>query len=119
MPFPVPWPGGCGGRSGRATSALGPSGLLISLRAMSTLATTAPDVSATSARAAERVLVIGGAGCTGPAEATFTTPAFTWTVLTLTGFIGSDEPGMMDSGALAITPLVSGAGSILASLGFG
>ena len=41
-------------------------------------------------------------------------PALTWTVLTLTGFIGSAEPGMIDIGWLWITPLVNGAGSGLA-----
>jgi len=41
----------------------------------------------------------------------------TCTVLTRTGFIGSDEPGMMESGWLEITPLVSGAGSTLDSVG--
>ena len=40
-------------------------------------------------------LVIGGAGCEGPAEASLVCPALIWTVFTLTGFIGSDEPGMV------------------------
>ena len=38
--------------------------------------------------------VTGGAGCEGPADASFIGPALTWTVLTLTGFIGSAEPGI-------------------------
>ena len=53
-------------------------------------ATMALEVSATSGRAAI-ALVIEGAGCEGPAEASFIGPALTWTVLTLTGFIGSAE----------------------------
>ena len=36
----------------------------------------------------------GVAGCDGPAEASLTCPALIWTVFTLTGFIGSDEPGI-------------------------
>ena len=37
-------------------------------------------------------------------------PALTWTVFTLTGFIGSDEPGIAAIGWVWMTPLVSGAG---------
>ena len=44
------------------------------------------------------------AGWAAPAEASFTCPALTCTVLTLTGFIGSDEPGMIDIGWVWITP---------------
>src|SRR5512136_2491038 len=108
-PLPVPWPAGCGGISALARSALAVSALLVSA-----LATTALDVSGISARAAGIALVIGGAGWDGPAEASFTCPTLTWTVLTLTGFIGSDEPGMAASACVWITPLVSGAGSVLA-----
>src|SRR6476619_6674436 len=71
------------------------------------------EVSATSGRAAI-ALVIEGAGCEGPAEASFIGPALTWTVLTLTGFIGSAEPGIAEIAWVWITPLVSGAGSGLA-----
>src|SRR5437762_4772726 len=94
--------------SGRTLSVRAGSGL------MSAFATTALEVSATSGRAGAAALVTGGAGCAGPAEASFIAPALTWTVLTLTGFIGSTEPGMIDIGWLWITPLVNGAGSGLA-----
>src|SRR5947209_5622472 len=51
----------------------------------------------------------------GKLDAGFTCwPALTWTVLTRTGFIGSDEPGIAEIAWLWITPLVSGAGSGLA-----
>src|SRR4051794_22429913 len=76
------------------------------------LATTALEVSAISGRA-EMVLVIG-VGCDGPAEASFIEPALTWTVLTLTGFIGSAEPGIAAICWVWITPLVNCAGSGLA-----
>src|SRR5258708_28484676 len=88
-PFPVPWFAGCGGISVRVTSALLVSALLVSA-----LATTALDVSGTSGRAGGMALVIGVVGCGEPAEASFICPALTWTVLTLTGFMGSDEPGI-------------------------
>ena len=72
---------------------------------------TALELSAISGRAGAIALVMGGAGCDGPAEASFIPPALTWTVLTLTGFIGSAEPGNADIAWVWITPLVSGAGS--------
>ena len=59
--------------------------------------------------------MIAGVGWDGPAEASFIVPAFTCTVLTLTGFIGSDEPGTVPIGWVWITPAVSGAGSIFGS----
>src|SRR5712671_5583831 len=90
---------------------LAASALLVS----AAFATTAFEVSATSARAGGMALVMGGAGCDGPAEASFIGPALTCTVLTLTGFIGSAEPGIADMAWVCITPLVSGAGSGLAS----
>ena len=62
---------------------------------VSALATTALDVSGTFRRtAADIALVTGVAGWAGPAEASLTCPALIWTVFTLTGFIGSDEPGI-------------------------
>ena len=70
-------------------SVLATSALLVSA-----LAITALDVSGTSGRAGEIELVIGVAGWAGPAEASFICPALICTVLTLTGFIGSDEPGI-------------------------
>src|ERR1700676_315559 len=88
-PFPVPWLAGCGGRLVRATSTLLVSDLLISA-----LATTALDVSGTSGRAGGRALETDAAGWGEPAEASFIGPALIWTVLTLTGFMGSDEPGI-------------------------
>src|SRR5258708_11467924 len=91
--FPVPWFAGCGGISVRVTSAL-----LISALLVSALATTALDVSGTSGRTGGMALVTGVAGWAGPAEASFICPVLTWTVLTLTGFIGSDEPGIAASG---------------------
>ena len=60
------------------------------------------------------LVVIGGAGCEGPADASFIGPALTWTVRTLTGFIGSAEPGIDEIAWVWMTPLVSGAGSDLA-----
>ena len=83
-PLPVPWLAGCGGISVLATSAL----------LVSALATTALEVSGTSARSGGIALVTGVAGWDGPAEAIFICPALMRTVLTLTGFIGSDEPGI-------------------------
>src|ERR1700736_2838546 len=80
-PLPVPKLAGCGGMST----------LLVSVA----LATTAFEVSATSTRGGI-ALVIAGAGCDGPAAASFIGRALTWTVLTLTGFIGSAEPGIAD-----------------------
>src|SRR5437588_441069 len=146
-PLPVPWPGGCGGKSVLAASLLAISVLAISVLAISVLAisvlagsvlagsglasaafstdfsvalaTTAFDVSGTSARAGGMALVMGGAGCGAPAEASFTWPALTCTVLTLTGFIGSDEPGMTDIGWVWITPDVSGAGCSTLACGDG
>src|ERR1700750_2050106 len=77
------------------------------------LATTALDVSGTIGCCGPAM--IAGAGCDGPAEASFVAPTFTCTVLTLTGFIGSDEPGTVPIGWVWITPAVSGAGSIFGS----
>ena len=45
-------------------------------------------------RVAGIALVMGVAGWAEPAEASLTCPALIWTVFTLTGFIGSDEPGI-------------------------
>src|SRR3954470_3416625 len=104
-PRPVPWFAGCGGIST----------LFISVLFNSALATTEPDVSGTAERASAIALVTGGAGCAGSADASFICcPALTWTVLTRTGFIGSDEPGIAEIAWVWITPLVSGAGSGLA-----
>src|SRR6201985_3479248 len=75
------------------------------------IATTAFEVSGTIGCGA--LATIAGGGWDGPAEASFIVPAFTCTVLTLTGFIGSDEPGTVPIGWVWITPAVSGAGSIL------
>ena len=61
---------------------------------ISALATSALDVSGTSARADGMALVTGVAGWPGPAEASLICPALIWTVFTLMGFIGSDEPGI-------------------------
>src|ERR1700677_4416211 len=77
-PFPVPWLAGCGGISALATSAL--------------------EVSGTSGRAGDIELVIGVADWAEPAEANFICPALICTVLTLTGFIGSDDPGITAMG---------------------
>src|ERR1700754_2508818 len=77
------------------------------------LAITALDVSGTIGCGA--LATIAGAGWDGPAEASFVALALTWTVLTLTGFIGSDEPGTVLIGWVWITPAVSGAGSIFGS----
>src|SRR5260370_14583036 len=109
--FPVPWFAGWGGRSVLAMSGLLASALLVSALLVSALATTALEVSGTSGCAAGIALVMGGAGCAAPADASFSCPALTWTVLTLTGFIGSDEPGMAAMAWVWITPEVSGAGS--------
>src|SRR2546430_8800013 len=126
-PLPVPWFAGCGGISVRATSTLLVSTLLISALLVSALlvsallvsasATTALDVSGTSGRAGDMALVMAVAGWAEPAEASFICPALTWTVLTLTGFMGSDEPGMAAIDCVWITPLVNGAGSGLACAG--
>src|SRR5882757_1092286 len=105
-PRPVPWFAGCGGISTLFISALFNSALF-----NSALATIDPDVSGTAERAAGIALVTGGAGCAGSADASFIWPALTWTVLTRTGFIGSDEPGIAEIAWVWITPLVSGAGS--------
>src|SRR5260370_42287963 len=75
------------------------------------MATTALEVCGTSARAGGIALVIGGAGCAAAADASFICPALTCTVLTLTGFIGSDEPGMAAIAWVWITAEVNGAGS--------
>src|SRR5882757_6585372 len=96
MPLPVPKLAGCGGISG--------------LEVSTARAITALEVSATSARGVV-ALVIGGADCAGPAAASLIWPALTCTVFTLTGFIGSAEPGITAIGWVWITPLVSGAGS--------
>src|ERR1700690_4490262 len=98
MPFPVPWFAGCGGMSALAVSALpvsvfAVSAFPVSAFPVSALATTAFDVSGTSARAGI-ALIMGVAGCAEPAEASLTCPALIWTVFTLTGFIGWDEPGI-------------------------
>ena len=99
----MPWFAGCGGISVLATSTLSDSAL----------AMIALDVSGTSGRAI-MALVMGVAGWVPPAEASFTCPALIWTVFTLTGFIGSDEPGIAAMDWLWITPVVNGAGSGLA-----
>src|SRR3981189_3704340 len=127
MPFPVPWLAGCGGISvllvsgllvsGLAALALPVSDLPVSDLPVSALATTALDVSGTSVRAGGIALVTDVAGWGGPAEASFICPALIWTVFTLTGFIGSDEPGIAAIGWVCITPLVSGSGSGLACAG--
>src|SRR5450756_233165 len=96
-PLPVPWPAGCCGISVLATSDLLISGLLVSALLVSALATTALDVSGTSERTGVIALVIGVAGWDGPAEASFNCPALTCTVFTLTGFMGSDDPGIVVS----------------------
>src|SRR2546429_684415 len=113
-PLPVPWFAGCGGISVRATSTLLVSALLISALLVSALlvsgllvsalATTALDVSGTSGWAGDMALVMAVAGRAEPAEASFICPALTWTVLTLTGFMGSDEPGMAAIDCVWITP---------------
>src|SRR5882672_97541 len=103
-PCPVPWFAGCGGISA----------LFISALFNSALATTEPEVSGTSVRAGGMALVTGVAGWTGTAEASFICPALTCPVLTRTGFIGSEEPGIAAICSVLITPLVSGAGSGLA-----
>src|SRR6185437_7405325 len=71
------------------------------------------DVSGTSGRA-DTALVICVADWPAAAEASFTCPALIWTVFTLTGFMGSDEPGIAAIAWAWITPLVNGAGSGLA-----
>src|SRR6267378_5815856 len=129
IPFPVPWPAGCGGISVLAGSDLAISDLAISDLAISDLAisdlaisdllfsvfaTIAFDVSCASGRAGGMALAMDVTGCAGPAEASFICPALTWTVFTLTGFIGSKEPGIAAIGWVCMTPLVSGAGSALA-----
>src|ERR1700759_212235 len=83
-PLPVPNRAGCCGSSAGAASA----------RLDSALATTAPEVSGNSARGADDIELVTGVGWEGPAEASLTCPALIWTVFTLTGFIGSDEPGI-------------------------
>src|SRR6516165_6129257 len=112
MPLPVPWFAGCGGHSGFAASAFPVSDFPVSA-----LATIAFEVSATSARAGI-ALVIAVVGCAAPAEASLA-PALIWTVFTLTGFIGSDEPGIAAIAWVWITPLVSGAGSVFSDLDSG
>src|SRR4051812_2648863 len=106
-PRPVPWFAGCGGIST----------LFISVLFDSALATIEPDVSGTAERASGIALVTGGAGCAGSADASFICPALTCTVLTRTGFMGSDEPGIAEIAWVWITPLVSGAGSGFACAG--
>src|SRR3984957_8452981 len=110
MPLPVPWPAGCGGRSVRAALTAPVSVFPLSALPFSALATIAFELSGTSARAA-MALVTGGAGWAGPAAANLVWPALIWTVFTLTGFIGSDEPGIAAIAWAWMTPLVSGAGS--------
>src|ERR1700722_12049701 len=114
MPLPVPWPAGCGGSSVRAALTAPVSVFPLSALPFSAFATIAFDVSGTSVRAG-MALVIGGAGWPGPAAANLVWPALIWTVFTLTGFIGSDEPGMAAIAWACRTPFVSGAGSALAS----
>src|SRR5258708_16105035 len=87
------------------------SALLVSALLVSALATTALEVSGTSGCAAGIALVMGGARCAAPADARFSCPALTWTVLPLTGFIGSDGPGRAAMAWVWITPEVSRAGS--------
>src|ERR1700761_5946876 len=81
----------------------------------SALATTAPEVSGTSPRGAIEIELVIGVGWDETAEATLTGPALMWTVFTLTGFIGSLEPGMAAIGWVWITPLLNGSGSGLDS----
>ena len=108
----MPWFAGCGGISGFAAADFAGSVLATSTTLLvSALATTALDVSGTSGRVGGMALVTGVVGWGEPAEASFTCPALTWTVFTLTGFIGSDEPGIADIAWAWITPLVIGAGS--------
>src|SRR5260370_12678006 len=79
-PLPVPKLAGCGGMSN----------LLVSVA----LATTALEVSATSARGGI-ALVVEGAGCDGPAAASFIGPALTCTRFTLTRFLRpAQTPGV-------------------------
>src|SRR5258708_35065631 len=73
--FPVPWFAGWGGRSVLAMSGLLASALLVSALLVSALATTALEVSGTSGCAAGIALVMGGAGCAAPADASFSCPA--------------------------------------------
>src|ERR1700734_948542 len=112
MPFTVPWLAGCGGRSVRAALTAPVSAFPLSALPFSALATIAFEVSGTSVRAG-MALVTGGAGWAGPAAANLVWPALIWTVFTLTGFIGSDEPGMAAMAWAWRTPFVSGASSIL------
>src|ERR1700722_1597053 len=112
MPLPVPWPAGCGGKSGRAALMVPVSVFPLSALPFSALATIALELSGTSARAG-MALVTGGAGWAGPPAANLVWPALIWTVFTLPGFIGSDEPGMAAIAWAWMTPLVSGAGSVL------
>src|SRR3979411_3057934 len=79
-PCPVPWFAGCGGMSVLVTSAL----------VTSALDTTEGGVSASSVRAGGMALVTGVADWEEPADASLICAAFTWTVFTRTGFIGSD-----------------------------
>src|ERR1043165_8407883 len=74
------------------------------------LATTALGVSATSGRAGTALVIVGPAVSEAAADASFIEPALTWTVLTLTGFIGSAEPGIAQNARGWVTPLVRGAG---------
>src|ERR1700688_2526820 len=113
MPLPVPWLAGWGGRSVRAALTAPASAFPLSALPFSALATIAFEVSGTSVRAG-MALVTGGAGWAGPAAAHLVWPALIWTVFTLTGFIGSDEPGMAAIAWAWRTPFVSGASSVLA-----
>src|SRR3981189_768456 len=112
MPFPVPWFAGCGGISVLTTSVLWISVLLVSALLVSALATTALDVSGTSGRTGGMALVMGVAGWGGPAAASFICPALTWTVLTLTGFIRSDEPGTGARAAVRAAKIDREAGAV-------
>src|ERR1700710_1102241 len=97
-PRPVPWFAGCGGIST----------LFISVLFSSALAMIEPDVSGTAERAS--ALVTGGAGCAGSADASFICPALTCTVLTRTGFLGSEVPGIAGKPRGCDTPAGSGGG---------
>src|ERR1700735_344061 len=70
MPFPVPWPAGCGGRSVRAALVVPVSVFPLSGLSFSAFAAIALELSGTSVRAG-MALVTGGAGWAGPAGAHF------------------------------------------------
>ena len=95
-PCPVPWFAGCGGISVLAVSGLGAADRAGRLGHI---------------RSGRWDGVGDGRGGLGAADASLIWPALTWTVLTRTGFIGSEEPGMAAIAWVWITPLVNGAGS--------